>query len=61
MRLPLYMTSKLIRVQVISHKREIIDTKELYDTLDYACGLLEKWHYEQAEDVGLNDADNNDL
>jgi len=44
---PFYILSQLIIAQVMAHKRELQTTKDLYDTLDYVCSLLEQWNAEQ--------------
>jgi len=47
MEFPLFIMSQLIRTQMISHRKEIITTKELYNTLELVTELLEEWNSAQ--------------
>jgi hypothetical protein len=51
---PFYILSQLIIAQVMAHKRELQTTKDLYDTLDYVCSLLEQWNAEQFKEEKQN-------
>ena len=47
MKYPFFIMSQLIKAKVLAHENKIVDTKDLYESLEYVCEMLEKWNTEQ--------------
>jgi len=44
---PFFLMAQLLNAKVLSHQKGVINTQELYESLEYVSEMLKKWNDEQ--------------